>query len=145
MRDGIPYSVLGPLTLGRDGNDIPLPTRRPRAVLSHLLADLGRYTHKEALLESLGAGGDDQGSQAQPHKALSEPRKTGVPVERRGQAHRLITDHADVDCHVFDDLHRKGEEHASGGRLDEAADALSSSLSLWQGNPFSECAPANRR
>src|SRR5690606_17180606 len=109
-----------------------------RVALGHLLAELGRYTHKEALLESLGAGGDDRGSQAQPHKALSEPRKTEVPVERRGHAYRLIADHAGVDCRVFDDLRRKGEKHASDGRLDEAADALSSSLSLWRGKPLSE-------
>ncbi|MFW5418623.1 AfsR/SARP family transcriptional regulator [Nocardiopsis sp. CNT-189] len=138
MCNGITYSVLGPLTLRQDGNDVPLPTRRSRITLSHLLADLGRYTHKDALLESLDTGRENRSGHSQLHKALSELRKTAVPVERHGEAYRLIADRTDVDCHVFDDLRRQGEKHASDERLDEAADCLSRSLSLWKGKPFSE-------
>ena len=132
--------MLGPLEALEDGNPIPLPAAKPRALLGTLLLSSNRVVSVGRLVDDLW--GEEppetatkalQGYVSQLRKALGADR---VLTQAPGYSVRVEAGELDLDR--FERLVREGRELLAAGDSKKAAGRLEKALELWRGAPFAE-------
>jgi DNA-binding SARP family transcriptional activator len=147
------FEVLGPLRLVRDGELIPLTSRRQRALLANLLLANETTLAADQLIEAVW--GDELPSDpantlqhgiAQLRKVLEPGRSRSDPPRTLlsdGAGYRLdLTDHQS-DVAEFEELVGRGHGLFAQGTYAAAADAARSALGLWRGRAYADFAYTN--
>lgn len=138
--------VLGPLDVrSDDGEQIPLPRPRQRAVLSLLLLQAGQAVTRSALINDLWG----QQPPADPGAALRNSvyevrRAIGSPgrVQTRGNGYAFQMERDDyLDLHVFRELRAEGEKALTHGDLSLAASKLDRALNVWREPALADSPP----
>jgi DNA-binding SARP family transcriptional activator/streptogramin lyase len=135
----IEVSILGPLEVRRDGEVVPVPGGKPRALLLALVVRANEPVSQDRLIETLW--GDEPPPRAGPnlHVHVATLRKLlngdpGAAIETSGGGYRLRIDADRIDARRFERL----VAEARGG--DDAADRLRRALELWRGPALAEVA-----
>lgn len=132
------YGVLGPLEVRRDGDPVPLPSLRQRAVLAALLVRAGRPVPGDVLIEA--AWGDDLPANPRPalHTLLSRLRGLLGAGAVRGEpvGYRLAAGPDAVDAARFEAWHRDARDAPAR----HARTLLERGLAMWRGPAYAEFA-----
>jgi DNA-binding SARP family transcriptional activator/Tfp pilus assembly protein PilF len=137
------FSLLGPLSVERDGYPIPIPVGRQRALLAALLLNRGRVVPANQLIEALW--GSDPPPSARPslhnyvkrlRKALGDTAHSRIQTHPGGYAISAAAD--ELDLSRFEALLRAARSAQQAGQWDEAAARSHAALSLWRGEPLAD-------
>ena len=136
--------LLGELeVLDDQGNDVPVPGAKLRALLTVLALHVGRVVASEVLIEALW--GDDppaavrnglQGLVSKLRRALGAPHI----VVMRGDGYALDLPRDAIDIERFEQRAAEGRAMAASGALDRAVDLLAEADSLWRGDALADVA-----
>lgn len=136
------YSLLGPLTVTRDGRPVEGMSSRERAMLCMLVLKRGRgVSHAEL---SAGIWRSDPPANAHHLLALCASRlreKLGpdaVAAESDGYALPLASSVGDVDLFRCQQLATEAEADRSRGDVEGALHQIQSALDLWLGDPLTD-------
>jgi predicted ATPase/DNA-binding SARP family transcriptional activator len=135
---GLRFGVLGPLEVWRDGEPVPVPAGRRRAVLACLLVHAGRPVAADVLVEA-GWGAEVP---AEPRAALNTVLSRlrallGEHAVRSGPAgYALDVPGEAVDARQFEALRAR----AASLPPEEAGRILKRALGLWRGSAYAEFA-----
>jgi peptide/nickel transport system substrate-binding protein len=132
--------ILGPLTVTRDGCDVPIAGAKPRALVAVFTLRRNQVVPTPALIDELW--GDDPPATATKivHTYVSQLRKVlGVDMlQSRAGGYLFRAAPDEVDAARFESLLALGRQALAGGRPEAASDHLRSALSLWRGLPLAE-------
>ncbi|GAA4684784.1 AfsR/SARP family transcriptional regulator [Phytohabitans rumicis] len=129
------YQVLGPITVHRAGDELPLGGPKPRAVLAVLLLSANRVVSEDRLIALVW--GDDPPSsvrgQLQVH--ISGLRKVlgATVIERRPPGYLIGVHPTELDLDDVDAAVAQARIDAAADRPDAAAARLRAALALWPG------------
>ena len=130
--------VLGPIELRRDGEIVPVPGGKPRAVLAALVIDPSRAVSQDRLIEALWGESAPARAASNLHVHVATLRKLlgddGATIETTGGGYRLRIDPDHVDAFRFDRLVREAHDRT------DAAERLHEALALWRGPALAEVA-----
>ncbi|GIF72520.1 AfsR/SARP family transcriptional regulator [Asanoa siamensis] len=135
MTARLEISVLGPVTLRRDGAEVPLASVPQRVVLARLALSAGRLASPAALFEALWPVEPPRNATGNLHTYVSRLRQALGPdrIVRDPGGYRLAGD-------VGLDVDRAEALVAAARRPDEPdpAGRLGAALALWRGEPLSD-------
>jgi DNA-binding SARP family transcriptional activator len=133
------FSVLGPLTLRRDGRALTVPTVMLRRVLAVLLARSGTPASVDLLIDELWGERPPRSARRTLSAYVSRLRKLlgdDDRVESSPGFYALCPRPGELDAEAFRQLtERAAQAHATGDRPAAAA-AMRSALALWRGRAF---------
>jgi DNA-binding SARP family transcriptional activator len=142
------FRVLGPMTLSRDGQLIPITGTKPRAVLAHLLIHRGKPVTAAALVDELwrdrppATAGNTVQTYIRQLRNLLEP---GRPAGRESQTLRTIPggyildiQSDELDSAIFERLLSQGRQALRDDKPEKARELLDTGLALWHGPPFAQ-------
>ncbi|MGW1888103.1 AfsR/SARP family transcriptional regulator [Streptomyces sp. NPDC001970] len=135
----IEFTVLGPLTVHRDGREIALPAPMLRRLLAVLLSRVGRPVPVTHILDALWDG--------RPPRSARKTMQVYVHRLRRelGDEQRLMHDalgyalcahNGELDSLRFAHLAEQGRLARRSGDLERASSLFRQGLSLWRGPAF---------
>ena len=140
------FHILGPLEVLEDGRAVPLPGRRPCALLAILLLHAEQVVPTQSLIRLLWA--DDEPLSAsnalQVHilrlrRALGDgDPKTSARILTRGSGYLLSIRPDQLDAKRFEQLTAEGRNALAGGEAKLAAAKLSDALALWRGQALAD-------
>ncbi len=146
-RSALDFQMLGPLRVLVDGQEVPIATRRQRALLVLLLMSVGRVVPTERLIEQLWDGEPPpQGAVtlrsyvSNLRQALGGREGTGSVLATRGSGYVLDVPADSVDAVRMGRLAEQGREHLRQGRSVDALAAFDTAVGLWSGDPLAEIA-----
>jgi peptide/nickel transport system substrate-binding protein len=132
--------ILGPLTVTRDGRDVPIGAAKQRALVAVFALHRNEVVPTATLIDELW--GDDPPATATKivHTYVSQLRKVlGEDVlQTRAGGYLLRATPDEVDSARFESLLTLGRQELAGGRPQKAAGLLRSALALWRGTPLAE-------
>ncbi len=132
------FSMLGPLSVQRDGTVLSLGGPKQRAVLALLLVEPGAIVSIGRLLDGVWGEEATDASRASLHTYVSNLRALlGVSIERVGDGYRLEIDERQVDVMEFARTVEAARDVLSTDPVD-AGDRLRQALELWKGFPFAD-------
>jgi DNA-binding SARP family transcriptional activator len=141
------FRMLGPLRVLVDGHEVPIATRRQRALLVLLLMSVGRVVPTERLIDHLWNGEPPPQGAVTLRSYVSNLRQalggrdgTGSVLATRGSGYSLDVPADAVDAVRLSRLADEGREHLRHGRADDALAAFGSAVGLWSGDPLAEIA-----
>jgi YVTN family beta-propeller protein len=147
---GLSLQILGPLTVERSGEPVPLGGRQQRAVLAFLLtrgrAPVGVSVLADALWGERVPAGSAQTVQTyvshlrdalEPGRDKSA-RSRYIPTDRNG--YRLVLDGDRVDAVEFEDLVTRGLAAVERADFEVGKAALTAALGLWRGEVLADLA-----
>jgi len=130
--------VLGPIELRRDGEIVPVPGGKPRALLAALVIDANQPVSQDRLIEALWGESAPARTASNLHVHVATLRKLfaggDASIETTGRGYSLHIDPERVDAVRFERLLREARE-----RPDAAGD-LRAALALWRGPALAEVA-----
>jgi DNA-binding SARP family transcriptional activator/tetratricopeptide (TPR) repeat protein len=136
------YGLLGPLTVRRDGAEIPIPPGQQRVLLAALLLRAGQPARMDELGALLWADAQPASVRLSlQHCVMRLRRSLGadgaqvIVTEPGGYRIRLVP--GELDITRFEAALATGREAARAGAWAEAAAALAAGLALWRGEPLS--------
>jgi DNA-binding SARP family transcriptional activator len=143
------YRVLGPLEVtDPDGNSLDVGGAKPRALLTLLLADVGRVVGIDRIVATLW--GDDppptvtgtlQAYVSHLRRVLEPdrgPREAPAVLLTRPPGYLLRVDPADLDTLRFTELVDEGDRAVEKGDPARGIALLDEALGLWRGEPLTE-------
>ncbi|MGH8933778.1 MAG: AfsR/SARP family transcriptional regulator [Egibacteraceae bacterium] len=135
------FRVFGAIEALDAGRAVELGSRKQRAALGLLAANVGQPVPIEVLVEEVWLG-------APPHSVRSSlqshvSRLRGVlggrhVLQRHGAAYSLQVPAGSVDAWRFDEAEAAGRQLLKQGADAAAMDALDHALSLWTGQPYAD-------
>jgi DNA-binding SARP family transcriptional activator len=134
------FRVLGPVEAVVEGEPVPLPAAKPRALLAVLLLNRNRVVSTSALV-------DDLWSEEPPDTAVKALQVYVSQLRKAIGADRVLTkppgyslqvDEGELDLDVFERLAREGRERLAAGDPEQAAALLEQALGLWRGPALAE-------
>jgi DNA-binding SARP family transcriptional activator len=138
--------VLGPFEIVRDGRPLDLGGPKPRALLSRLVADLGRVVSVDRLVDDLWGEAPPPGALTSLQAYVSRLRRVlepdAVPRERSrvlvtsAPGYRLDLPPGTVDATRFAELAARGHAALEDGRPADAAALLDDAMALWRGEAW---------
>ncbi|MEV0199611.1 BTAD domain-containing putative transcriptional regulator [Nonomuraea sp. NPDC050691] len=134
------FRVLGPLTVLKDGAELPMSANRELAILACLLLNANRVMSVERLIEAVWAGSAPRSAWRQVAICVSRLRRTlgaGV-IETSSPGYLLRAAPDSIDWVRFKALVGQARGHAAAGLREQAVQVLREALALWQGNPFED-------
>lgn len=132
----IEFRILGPLTVVRNGQTVPLAGPKVRLLLAMLLLNAGRVVSVDKLVDALWGdeSNDRAASTLQVH--VSNLRKilgdTPPTIQRQAPGY-IIRDASHLDATRFDQLVLAAREQAAGGKREAAERLLAEAHELWCG------------
>ena len=141
---GLDVRVLGDLGLTRDGVELDLGGRRPRALLALLVVERGRMVGMDAIVDRLWP--DDPPDAAvktiqvyvsRLRAALGDERERIVSA---GGGYRFALADDELDAALFGADVAKGRGLLAAGSAETAIGRLDRALERWHGRPFGELA-----
>jgi ABC-type transport system substrate-binding protein/DNA-binding SARP family transcriptional activator len=141
------FSVLGPLEVRHEGSDVPLGSRKQRAVLAILLLRANEVVSRDTLIDELWGERPpptaDHTFQVYVSRLRTALRSSGagddVLVTRPG-GYLLRVAPGELDLHRFERLVEDGRRALEAGSPDRAAERLRKALSLWRGPALADVA-----
>ncbi|WP_416974099.1 AfsR/SARP family transcriptional regulator [Streptomyces sp. 4F14] len=130
------FRLLGPVTVTREGADVPLSGTKIHTVLAVLLMARGTHVADSRLTAALWGDTPPPTSNSQIYTYVSRLRKTlgnCARIFRKGPGYVLEVREADVDLFSFERLDRLGREALEQNRPEEAGRLLGGALDLWSG------------
>ena len=148
------FSVLGPITVRREGDVVPLGGPRQVAVLGRLLLAVGESVSMEQLIEAVWDGDVPARPEVTVRSYVSnlrrliEPGRNATPrrsscIESVSPGYRLTIDPLAVDANRFEATVAAGREALTRERTGDAVRLLGEALDLWRGDPFESMADAD--
>ncbi len=135
--------LLGPLTLLRGAEPIPIPGQRQRRFLTSLALHIGHVISRERISEDSWDGDPPQTVSSQLQTSAWMIRRVleqaGLPRDTLGShdgGYELRMPQEAVDLFVFRDGVRKARDQYALGKHREASDRLNTALGLWRGPAF---------
>jgi DNA-binding SARP family transcriptional activator len=134
------FRLLGPVEVVADGQLVPLPAAKPRALLALLLLSGGRVVSVDGLIDGLwGDEAPDTAGKAlqvyvsQLRKAIGADRVLTKPP-----GYALRVEEGELDLDRFEQLAREGRELLANGDAEAVSERLSEALGLWRGPALAE-------
>src|SRR4051794_2328763 len=134
----IEFGILGPLEARRDGAELPLGGRSPRAVLALLLLEAGRVVSIDRIADELYAGAAPATAVTQVHRQISELRRAlgEAAIETRAPGYVVHVGPEALDLRRFEALCAQADDAGPSG----AVAALDEALGLWRGDALADLA-----
>src|SRR6266511_2025416 len=136
------FSLLGPLSVTRDGAPIALGGQKRRALLAVLLLDANHVVSRDRLIDALWGEEPPDTARNTIQVYVSQLRKLlpeGV-LETAAPGYKLVIEPEAVDLFEFMRLSEEGRTALGTGDAAGAADALRAALALWRGAPLADFA-----
>ena len=132
--------MLGPIEALVDGNPVPLPAAKPRALLALLLLSRNRVVSVSELIDDLWGEAPPETATKALQGYISQLRKVlgADRVVTKAPGYSLRVEEGELDLDRFEQLVREGRELLAAGNSKTAAKRLEEALSLWRGPPFAE-------
>ncbi|WP_159031127.1 BTAD domain-containing putative transcriptional regulator [Streptomyces acidiscabies] len=130
------FRLLGPVSVTREGSDVPLSGAKIHTVLAVLLMARGTLVADSRLSAALWGDTPPPTSNSQIYTYVSRLRKTlgnCARIFRKGPGYVLEVREADVDLFSFERLDQLGREALEQNRLEEAGRLLGGALDCWSG------------
>ncbi|MFM9727008.1 BTAD domain-containing putative transcriptional regulator [Streptomyces niveiscabiei] len=130
------FRLLGPVSVTREGSDVPLSGAKIHTVLAVLLMARGTLVADSRLSAALWGDTPPPTSNSQIYTHVSRLRKTlgnCARIFRKGPGYVLEVREADVDLFSFERLDRLGREALEQNRPEEAGRLLGGALDCWSG------------
>jgi DNA-binding SARP family transcriptional activator len=134
------FRVLGPVEAVVEGNVVPLPAAKPRALLAVLLLSRNRVVPVHQLVSDLWSDEPPDTATKALQVYVSQLRKAIGPdrVVTKAPGYSLRVEEGELDLDRFERLAREGRERLAAGEAGPAADLLREALALWRGPAFAE-------
>ena len=143
------FSILGPLQVLDEGNEVALRGSKQRALLAALLLHANETLSTERLVDELWGENPSETASKTVQVQISRLRKALGGGDGNGREDLIVTRQGgyelrlDPDCldsHRFERLVEEGREELAADRPEQAAAALEGALSLWRGPCLAELA-----
>src|SRR5712692_2464720 len=134
------FSLLGPLSLSRDGEPTAIGGQKPRALLAALLLEPNRVVSRDRLIDALWGEAPPDTARNTIQVYVSQLRKL-LPdgaLETAPPGYRLVVDPETVDLYRFARLCDEGRSRLADGDAAGAAETLRAALALWRGAPLED-------
>ncbi|MGW2395664.1 SAV_2336 N-terminal domain-related protein [Kitasatospora sp. NPDC001664] len=142
-REGLRFSVLGPLKAWHHDEPLSLGSPQQQAVLAALLVNSGRAVTTRALVDGLWGDRPPPQAVAALRTYVSRLRAILEPFRRPGEPSRLLKSVSDGyallvsgDLEEFGTLMERARQAGRTGDPQRAHQLLQSALSLWKGTPL---------
>ena len=131
------FRLLGPFEVYADGEQVPVPAGKPRALLARLLLEAGRVVPVDVVVDSLWGDRPPASANKLVQAYVSQLRKAiGVDtIETRPPGYLVRVANGDLDLARFEALGEQAHETTDPARR---AQLLDRALALWRGPPFAE-------
>jgi predicted ATPase/DNA-binding SARP family transcriptional activator len=136
------FTLLGPLSVRRDGEPTAIAGQKPRALLAALLLEPNRVVSRDQLIDALWGEAPPDTARNTIQVYVSQLRKL-LPdgmLETAPPGYRLIVDPEAVDLFRFGRLCEEGRTKLAEGDAAGAAETLRAALDLWRGAPLADLA-----
>jgi DNA-binding SARP family transcriptional activator/tetratricopeptide (TPR) repeat protein len=142
---GVPVlvGVLGPLSIHRDGSDLPAPANLPRVLLGLLAIQPGQLVTRDEIVDVLWGEHPPRTCLSLIHgyaaqtRALLEPDRTDRSASRvlpwAGSGYRLLLDRDQLDLTRFDDLVDAAAQARRRNDTELAFKSYGQALACWRG------------
>jgi DNA-binding SARP family transcriptional activator len=141
----IPFRILGPLAVSRDGTEVTIAGGRQRALLTYLLLHANRVVRTDRLIDELFGDEPPESALNSVHAGISRLRRQlrgsgggEVPIVTRPPGYVLELEREQLDLHVFKDLLEAGRRQLDAGKPEDARRTLADALELWRGEPLAD-------
>src|SRR3954453_14858791 len=134
------FTLLGPLSVRRDGEPTAIAGQKPRALLAALLLEPNRVVSRDQLIDALWGETPPDTARNTIQVYVSQLRKL-LPegmLETAPPGYRLIVDTDTVDLFEFVRLSEEGRTALGAGDAARAAETLRAALALWRGAPLAD-------
>src|SRR5947199_3176257 len=134
------FTLLGPLSMSRDGEPVALGGQKRRALLAVLLLEANRVVSRDRLIDALWGENPPDTAPNTIQVYVSQLRKL-MPegaLETAPPGYRLVVDPEAVDLHEFVRLSELGRSALAAGGAEDAAETLRAALDLWRGAPLAD-------
>jgi predicted ATPase/DNA-binding SARP family transcriptional activator len=136
------FTLLGPLSVSRDGVPTAIGGQKPRALLAALLLEPNQVVSRDRLIDALWGEAPPDTARNTLQVYVSQLRKL-LPdgaLDTAPPGYRLVVDPETVDLFRFVRLCDEGRSKLADGNAAGAAETLRAALSLWRGAPLAELA-----
>ena len=139
--------MLGPLEAVHDGMQVPLGSRKQRALLAILLLRANEVVAPDALIDELWGERPPPSAahtlQVYVSRLRSAFRQSGADdglLVTRPAGYCLRVGFGELDLHRFEHLAEEGRRALASGSPERAAERLRDALALWRGGPLADLA-----
>ncbi|MEY9933046.1 DNA-binding SARP family transcriptional activator [Catenulispora sp. GP43] len=137
------FGLLGPVDIRLDGEPVPLPSARTRALLAALLCQANRVVSVDGLVDAVWGADPPDGAVTTLRSHVMRLRRCLGPQARRletvAPGYRLLLDPAtELDTRIFVARYQAGQEAADAGDWRSAARFAGQALALWRGEPLAD-------
>src|SRR3954447_18976061 len=132
------FTLLGPLSVRRDGEPAAIGGQKPRALLAALLLEPNRVVSRDQLIDALWGETPPDTARNTIQVYVSQLRKL-LPegmLETAPPGYRLSGDPDAVDLSRFVRRCREGRTRLADGDAAGPAETLRAALDLWRGAPL---------
>jgi predicted ATPase/DNA-binding SARP family transcriptional activator len=136
------FTLLGPLSVSRDGEPAAVGGQKRRALLAALLLAPNRVVSLDRLIDALWGEAPPDTARNTIQVYVSQLRKL-LPdgmLETAPPGYRLVVDPETVDLFRFVRLCEEGRSRLAAGDAAGAAETLRAALGLWRGAPLADLA-----
>jgi predicted ATPase/DNA-binding SARP family transcriptional activator len=136
------YSLLGPLSVSRDGTEVALGGEKRRALLAVLLLEANNVVSRDRLIDALWGDEPPETARNTIQVYVSQLRKL-LPdgaLDTAPPGYRLTVEPDAVDLFEFVRLAEEGTTTLGTGDAAGAAQTLRAALDLWRGPPLADLA-----
>jgi DNA-binding SARP family transcriptional activator/ABC-type transport system substrate-binding protein len=143
----VEFTVLGALAVSHEGGQVPLGSRKQRAVLAILLLRANEVVTPDSLIDELW-GEHPPPSAAHTLQVYVSRLRAGLRAGRapedvlvtRPSGYMLRVGFHELDLDRFEHLAAEGRRALEAGSPDRAADKLREALGIWKGAPLADLA-----
>lgn len=134
------FAVLGPVEVRRDGELLPVPGTKQKALLAMLVLDANHVVARAQLIEGLWSGRVPPSADHSLDHYVSRLRRVlgGGRLIRRSPGYLLRVEPGELDLDRFEDLTSHAHGHRAAGDPRQALDGLRDALALVRGQPLSD-------
>jgi DNA-binding SARP family transcriptional activator/ABC-type transport system substrate-binding protein len=143
----VEFTVLGALAVSHEGRQVPLGSRKQRAVLAILLLRANEVVTPDALIDELWGEHPPPSAahtlQVYVSRLRAGLRAGGAPddvVVTRPSGYMLRVGFHELDLDRFEHLAAEGRRALEAGSAERAADKLREALATWKGAPLADLA-----
>src|SRR5256885_6414539 len=129
------FRLLGPVEALVDGQPVPLPAAKPRALLAVLLLNRNRVVSVDRLVDELWGEKPPETATKALQGYVSQLRK-GLGADRlstKPPGYSLRVEQGELDLDRFEQLVEAGRVRLAAGDAADAAKELRAALDLWRG------------
>jgi predicted ATPase/DNA-binding SARP family transcriptional activator len=136
------FSLLGPLSVNRDGTEIALGGQKRRALLAVLLLEPNRVLSRDRLIDALWGEDPPETARNTVQVYVSQLRKLlpDATLETAPPGYRVVVEPESIDLFEFVRLSEEGRAALGAGDAAGAADTLRAALALWRGPALDDLA-----